>query len=92
MKVRFEPSGREVDVAEGTSVFEAAQRADLPVGSSCGAQGTCGRCGLRVVSGTLPPPTDRERKVASDNRVPRDLRLSCMVGVTADVCLTADYW
>ena len=92
MRVRFEPSGREVEVEEGTSIFEAAQRADLPVGSSCGADGTCGRCGLRVVSGTLPPPTDRERKVAHDNRVSPDLRLSCMVEVTADVCLTADYW
>jgi len=92
MKVRFEPSGREIDVTPGTTVFEAAQRADLPVGSSCGAEGTCGRCGLRVVSGSLPPATARELKVARDNRVPPDLRLSCMVEVAEDVCLTADYW
>jgi ferredoxin len=92
MKVRFEPSGREVEVSAGTTVFEAAQRADLPVGSSCGADGTCGRCGLRVLTGSLPPPSERERKVSRDNRVSSDLRLSCMVQVEDDVCLTADYW
>ena len=92
VKVRFEPSGRVVDVARGTTAFDAAQIADLPVGSSCGAEGSCGRCGLRVVSGSLPPASERELRVARDNRVDADLRLSCMVEVVADVCLTADYW
>lgn len=92
MKVRFEPSGSVVEVEPGTTAFDAAKKAHLPVGSSCGADGTCGRCGLRVLSGSLPPPSERERKVARDNRVPPDLRLSCMVEVNADVCLTADYW
>ena len=92
MKVRFEPSGRVVEVEKGTTLFEAVQQADLPIGSSCGADGTCGRCGLRVLAGSLPAPTAREQKVSKDNRVSPDLRLSCMVEVVTDVSLTADYW
>jgi ferredoxin len=92
MKVRFSPSGKHVDAQEGTTLFDAAQAADLPVGSSCGADGTCGKCGLRVVSGSLPPPSARERKILHDNRIESDVRLSCMVRIYADVEVTADYW
>jgi len=92
MKVRFVPSEIEVEVEAGTSLFEAAQRAGLPVGSSCGADGTCGKCGLRLLEGKLPAPSHREEKVAADNRTPPTLRLSCMVGVLSDVVVTADYW
>ena len=92
MKVRFHPAGTEVDVDVGTTLFEAALSAGLPVGSSCGADGTCGRCGLRVVSGSLPAPSDREEMVLADNRLEAGIRLSCMVAVTTEVEVTADYW
>jgi len=92
MIVRFTPGDTTVEVEPGTTLFEAAQRADVPVGSSCGADGTCGKCGLRVVSGSLPEATARERRVASDNRCDSGLRLSCMVVINADVTVTADYW
>jgi ferredoxin len=92
MKVRFSPSGKHVEVLEGTTLFEAAQNAGLPVGSSCGADGTCGRCGLRIVSGSLPPPSVRESKISKDNRLEANVRLSCMVTVHTDVEVTADYW
>ena len=92
MKVHFLPSHISIDVEAGMTLFEAAIQAGLPVGSSCGADGTCGRCGLRLLSGELPDPTAREIKVARANRVDSGLRLSCMVAVTGDVTVTADYW
>jgi len=92
MKVRFLPSNHVIEVEPNVTLFEAAQRAGLPVGSSCGAAGTCGRCGLRIVDGSLSPPTPHEIKVVQDNRVSDSLRLSCMVSVTSDITVTADYW
>ena len=92
MKVRFSPSGQEVEVEPGATLLEAALAADLPVGNSCGADGTCGRCGLRVVSGELPPPSLREKTVATANRLEPGLRLSCMIQPNQDVEITADYW
>ena len=92
MVIRFLPSGVEIEVASGTTLLDAAHTAGLPVGNSCGADGTCGRCGLRVVSGSLPPPSAREQRVLHANRVDSGLRLSCMVEPDADVEITADYW
>ena len=92
MRVRFLPSGREVTLRPGMTLLDAAHEAELPVGNSCGADGTCGRCGLRIVKGALPSPTEREQRVATANRLDPGLRLSCMVEPDSDVEITADYW
>ncbi|MGB0639192.1 MAG: 2Fe-2S iron-sulfur cluster-binding protein [Myxococcota bacterium] len=92
MKVHFFPSGKQVEAQDGMTLFDAAQAVDLPVGSSCGADGTCGKCGLRVLSGSLPPPSEREQRILQDNRLDSNVRLSCMVKIHADVEVTADYW
>jgi len=92
MLIRFLPSGIEIEIVPGTTLLDAAQQAGLPVGNSCGADGTCGRCGLRAVSGSLPPRSPREQRVLLANRVDTELRLSCMVQPVEDVEITADYW
>ena len=92
--VTFMPSRRTIDVPLGTTLYEAARAVGLPVGSSCAAEGVCGRCGLRPVLGAenLSPETDDERKVKADNRVPADLRLSCVARLSGAVVATASYW
>ena len=92
MRVLFQPQNISVEIMPGMTLLEAAHQANLPVGNSCGAEGTCGRCGLRIVSGRLPPPTPRENHVAQANRLDTGLRLSCMVQPMEDVEITADYW
>lgn len=92
-RVRFEPSGVVVEVSTGTTLWEAARRARLPVGTACKAEGICGRCGLRVLEGDgLTEETEGERRVKEANRVKPALRLSCQAGVTGDLVVTADYW
>ena len=92
-RVRFEPAGIVVEVTEGTTLWEAAHRARLPVGTACKAEGICGRCGLRVLEGAgLTEETEGERRVKEANRVRAELRLSCQAGVTGDLVVTADYW
>ena len=81
-----------MEIGPGTTLLDAALAAGLPVGNSCGADGTCGRCGLRLVSGKLPPPSEREKSVSKANRLDAGLRLSCMVEPETDIEVTADYW
>lgn len=90
--VRFMPANIEVAVPPGTTLLEAAHAADMPVGNSCGADGICGKCGLRLLEGVLPSASEREARVSTANRVSANLRLSCMVQVQSDVVVTADYW
>lgn len=51
MRITFLPSGKEVDLAEGQSLFEAARGLGLPVDTACVGKGTCGLCRVRVVAG-----------------------------------------
>jgi len=92
--VRFEPSGVEIDVAAGTTLLEAARRAGLPVASACDRQFTCGRCGMFLLSGDerVTAESKREAEIKRRNRVDPELRLSCVIRVSADLTVTAPYW
>ena len=90
----FQPSGITVSVDRQTTLFEAAQQAGLPVGSACQAEGICGRCGLRILSGAalLSVESELEKRVKSDNRIEPELRLSCLIRSRGPVTVTTDYW
>jgi ferredoxin len=94
IEIRFEPSHRSVRVSPGTSLLEAARRAQLPIASACGADGVCARCGLLILAGeaSLPQETERERAIKSQNRIDPKLRLACRVAVVSELTATAPYW
>jgi uncharacterized 2Fe-2S/4Fe-4S cluster protein (DUF4445 family) len=94
VRIRFEPSRKSVRVPAGTSLLEAARRAELPVASACGADGVCGRCGLEILRGarSIASETESERHIKARNRVDAHLRLACRVSVSADLTVTAPYW
>ncbi|MBI4187216.1 MAG: DUF4445 domain-containing protein [Chloroflexi bacterium] len=50
-KVTFLPDRKEVKVEEGTTLFDAAEKAEVYINSMCGGQGLCGECRLQVLSG-----------------------------------------
>ena len=93
-RLRFEPMGLEVVVPPGRRVYDVATALGLPLAQSCGGEGICGRCGVRVVRGgsALSPERgpERARKVA--NRVDPELRLACLTTVRGPVVVTTDYW
>jgi uncharacterized 2Fe-2S/4Fe-4S cluster protein (DUF4445 family) len=93
-ELRFLPSGRRVRVLRGTTLLDAARRAELPVASACGAGALCGRCGLDVVTGgsRLESETQDELRAKRRNRVDPGLRLACRTAVVADLEVTAPYW
>ena len=93
-RIRFLPSGRELAVAHGTTLLEAARRAGLPVASACGADGVCARCGVRVLSGAaaLTAEDAVEARQKRRNRVDPGLRLACRAAVSGDVSVSASYW
>jgi uncharacterized 2Fe-2S/4Fe-4S cluster protein (DUF4445 family) len=93
-RVRFDPSGREIRVAVGTTLLEAARRAGLPIASACGGDALCGRCGVLVLAGeeTIAPEDERETRAKRRNRVPAEQRLACRIPVSGDLQVTASYW
>ena len=93
-RIRFQPSGQTLRVPLGTTLFDAARRAGLPMASACGADGLCARCGVRVLAGAeaLRPEAEAERRQKVRNRIDPALRLACRVAVTGDLEVTAGYW
>src|SRR5207344_3214039 len=75
VQVTYQPSGKSVRVPAGTTLFNAAHWAGLPIESTCGGRGTCGKCGVRVLDG------EAELSLADYRHLPEKLddgwRLSC---------------
>lgn len=46
--VRFLSEDRAVEVEDGTTLLDAARRVGLELESPCAAEGTCGKCGVRL--------------------------------------------
>ncbi|MFA5058466.1 MAG: 2Fe-2S iron-sulfur cluster-binding protein, partial [Opitutaceae bacterium] len=52
-KVEFRPSQRAIPVPPQTVLLDAARQAGVEIESSCGGEGTCGQCLVRVVKGEV---------------------------------------
>ena len=85
-RVIFQPFGRQVAVAEGRTVLEAAQQAGIEMTSPCGGHGTCGGCRVEITRGT-PPPTDAGAERLTAEELGRNVRLACQTRVTQDMTI-----
>lgn len=83
IRVTFEPSGRHVFVLPGTLLLEAAAEAGIILQTPCGGRGTCGKCKLKVVSGTYDcKPADGKSLAA--HATTKGYVLACHTYVTSD--------
>lgn len=53
IQVTIMPEGKTVEVEKGASLLDAANEAGITLKSSCGGQGTCGRCCVKVLEGKV---------------------------------------
>jgi ferredoxin len=88
------PSGLEIEPPPGTTLLDAAIAAGLPIARSCGAEGVCSKCALRVIGGGehLSPEMPDETRIKRRNRVDAELRLACRAEIRGDVTVSASYW
>jgi len=49
--VTFLPFDQTVEIDEGTTLAEAAQKAGVYINNLCGGEGVCGECRVRVIQG-----------------------------------------
>ncbi|MAG32467.1 MAG: hypothetical protein CL908_16415 [Deltaproteobacteria bacterium] len=94
-KIRFLPSGRSVEIeADEMTLLEATREVGLPIASACGDNGACARCGLEIIEGgaSLPPETERERRIKQRNRIDPRQRLACRSRPVGDLIVRATYW
>jgi uncharacterized 2Fe-2S/4Fe-4S cluster protein (DUF4445 family) len=94
VRVRFQPSGRCVVVAAGSTLLDAARCVGLPLAAACGGDALCGRCGVTLLAGegALAPEGAAEAQAKRRNRVAAGQRLACRATLLGDLEVTASYW
>jgi ferredoxin len=87
----------DLDIPGSGTLMERCLAAGLPVATSCGGRGACGRCVLEILEGdeALTRATARERRVLARNGLVAGNRLSCRCKAwdpQARILLRAGYW
>ena len=84
VRVKFTPSGKDVRVPAGVSVFDAASWNGIAIDSTCGGNGTCKKCKIRVVDGTVPVQRLDGRAFDAD-QLREGWRLACTALANSDL-------
>ena len=84
LEVNYLPFDRTTRVPPGTTVFSAAHWIGLPIDSTCGGRGTCGKCKVRVLRGLADPETADHRQLRSQE-IDEGWRLSCQAHIYEDM-------
>jgi uncharacterized 2Fe-2S/4Fe-4S cluster protein (DUF4445 family) len=83
-KVTFLPDRKEVEVEEGVTLFEAAEKAGVYLNSLCGGEGVCGKCRVQVIKGKARAD-NRSLTFLSREEVQNGYVLACQTRVEDDL-------
>lgn len=83
-RVIFQPGDRLVEVAEGKTLKEAMNDADLEFDFLCGGSGTCGKCRVKIIKGSTAPVI-REEEMLQAEELDAGIRLACLTSVYNDL-------
>jgi uncharacterized 2Fe-2S/4Fe-4S cluster protein (DUF4445 family) len=83
--VTFLPSYRKIDVARGSTILDAAQKAGLNINVVCGGQGKCGKCVVYLQSGKTEFDQQKYGKFFTDDELKKGACLACETTVQGDL-------
>ncbi|HEY8738425.1 MAG TPA: ASKHA domain-containing protein [Candidatus Dormibacteraeota bacterium] len=87
LEITYQPFGKSTRVPPGTTLFSAAHWIGLPIDSTCGGRGTCGKCKVQVIEGAAPI-TAADHKQLEVRELDEGWRLSCQARVYEDTVVT----
>src|SRR4030088_1775140 len=84
LEVKYLPFDRVTRVPPGTTLFSAAHWIGLPIDSTCGGRGTCGKCKVRVMQGRTDAET-ADHRLLRPTEIEDGWRLSCQARIYEDM-------
>jgi uncharacterized 2Fe-2S/4Fe-4S cluster protein (DUF4445 family) len=84
VRLRFRPADAEFRVPPGVTVFDAASWNGIAVDSTCGGHGTCKKCKVRILDGSVPVQKLDVRAFSGDE-LRSGWRLACLAQATTDL-------
>ncbi|MGI8700126.1 MAG: ASKHA domain-containing protein [Nocardioidaceae bacterium] len=86
VRLHFSPAEREFKVPPGVSVFDAASWNGIAIDSTCGGHGTCKKCKVRILTGSVPVTRLDIRSFTAD-QLSEGWRLACLAQATRDLSI-----
>jgi len=83
--VTFLPSYRKIEVARGTTILDAAQRAGMNINVVCGGQGKCGKCVVYIQSGRAEFDRQKYGRFFTEEELQKGACLACETTVMGDL-------
>lgn len=90
LKVDFKNREHHIPFNPGISVKEILDESDIRVRSDCGGIGACGLCLVRIISGNVSKPTDKEVYSISSTQILERFRLACQVKPLQNVKISVE--
>lgn len=89
VQLAFTPSGRDVRVPAGVSVFDAASWNGIAIDSTCGGHGTCKKCKIQVLgpSPTSVPVHRLDARSFTSEQLAAGWRLACLAQAQTDLAI-----
>lgn len=88
MEIKVLPN-RVITASRDETLMDALVRQGLSVQNVCNGQGTCGKCRVRII-GTVPSPTERDRKHLNETELSAGIRLACAVAPEQGMTIELD--
>ena len=63
MEIIFQPDGKKIHTTSKEHLLKIAEQAGILIDASCAGAGKCGKCKVKVLSGSCNPLTDTERNL-----------------------------
>ena len=82
--VHFLPADISVEVEEGATIAEAAQRVDVFINNLCGGEGVCGRCRVQVLRGRAEAE-EHAKSFFSPDEITKGYVLACQTRIHDDL-------
>jgi uncharacterized 2Fe-2S/4Fe-4S cluster protein (DUF4445 family) len=83
--IEFKPSGRRAACRAGADILSCCRENRIQVTSTCGGQGKCHSCKVRIEKGVLTAPTANELKRLLSSELEQGWRLSCQARPLSDL-------
>lgn len=83
-KITFLPHETEISVPDGETIIHAAMEAGVHVNASCGGEGVCGKCRVRIEEGTVEGGISE--KISQEDQ-DKGFRLACQSAVKSDLAV-----
>ncbi|MDQ3156652.1 MAG: ASKHA domain-containing protein [Actinomycetota bacterium] len=84
LRLSFTPAERDVRVPPAVTVFDAASWNGIAIDSTCGGHGTCKKCKVRILDGTIPV-SPMDQRAFPPAQLEAGWRLACLAAVHTDL-------